>query len=90
MEMLTLVVVLGVDLYLHRRANAKVKDAAAAVSIRPPTLTAVIDDLVRERWVTRHHTPADRRVVHVRLTQRGEVLARRITDRIRDMKSNLI
>ena len=79
----------GVILYLHRHPLAKVKDAAAAVSVRSPTITPVINDLVFKRWVTRHRSPDDRRALYMRLTQRGEILARRIKERIRDVGSKL-
>ena len=36
----------GVMLYLQRHPDAKMKDTAAALDVKPPTLTAVIDDLV--------------------------------------------
>jgi DNA-binding MarR family transcriptional regulator len=79
----------GVILYLYRHPDAKVTDTAAGLSIQPATLTAVIDDLVHKRWVSRYRIHHDRRVVRLRLTQRGELLAGRITGRIRGMKSNL-
>ena len=43
----------GVMLYLHRHPDAKMKDTAAAMGVRSPTLTNVIDALVRKRLVTR-------------------------------------
>ena len=79
----------GVILYLHRHWEAKVTEAAAAVGVEGPTLSVVVRTLVRKRWVTGHRTPDDRRVVRLRLTQRGEVLARRIKDKIRHVRSDL-
>ena len=43
----------GVILFLCRHADAKVTDAAAALGVRLPTLSEVVKDLVRKRWVTK-------------------------------------
>ena len=79
----------GVMLYLHRHPDAKMKDTAAALSVQPPTLTAVIDDLVRSRWVARRRALHDDRVVCLGLSRQGEVVARRIKDHVRDVRSDL-
>ena len=39
----------GVMLYLQRHRDAKMTDAATAVGVQPPTVTRVIQDLVRKR-----------------------------------------
>ena len=80
----------GVMLFLHRQRETTVTDTAAGVGVGGLTLSVVVGTLIRKRWVSSHRTPDDRRVVCVRLTQRGEVLVRRITERIRDVGSNLI
>ena len=79
----------GVILYLQRHVDAKVKEAAAALRVQPPTLTGVIQDLVRKHWVTRRRAPHDDRVVCLRLSRQGEVLARRIKDKTRHVRSDL-
>jgi DNA-binding MarR family transcriptional regulator len=62
----------GVLLFLHRHAEARLTDAAAALRVPPPTLSAVVTDLVRKRWVTKRRSVMDSRVVHLRLSRRGE------------------
>ena len=79
----------GVMLYLQRHPDAKMKDTAAALSIQPPTLTAVIDDLVRKRWVTRRRALHDDRAVCLRLSRQGQVVARKIKNHVRDVQSDL-
>ncbi|MGH7181422.1 MAG: MarR family winged helix-turn-helix transcriptional regulator [Nitrospiraceae bacterium] len=66
----------GMILYLHRHPDAKVMDTAAGVGVAEPNLSAAVLTLIRKRWVTGHRAPDDRRVVRLRLTQQGEVLAR--------------
>ena len=72
----------GVMLYLQRHADAKMKDTASALAIQVPTLTAVIKDLVRERWVTRRRALHDDRAVCLRLSRQGVVVARKIKDHV--------
>ena len=77
----------GVILYLLRHSDAKLKDTAAALDVQPPTLTAVIQDLVRKRWVTNRYSIEDRRAVCLRLSRQGQVMAQRITDHVQHVKS---
>jgi DNA-binding MarR family transcriptional regulator len=72
----------GVILYLHRHGASKLKEAAAAVNVRSPTLSAVINDLVRMRWVTRQRVPNDDRALCLQLSPQGTVLAQRIRSQI--------
>ena len=72
----------GVILYLHRQRKAQMTETAAGVGVEPPTLSVAIRTLIRKRWVTGHRLPDDRRVMCVRLTQRGEMLAGRIKERV--------
>ena len=68
----------GVLLHLHRHTDTNMTRTAAALCIRLPTLTEVIDDLVRKRWVTRRRSTTDTRVVQLRLSPRGNALAVKI------------
>ena len=77
----------GVMLYLKRHPDAKMKDTAAALSVQPPTLTAVIDDLVRKLWMTRRRALHDDRALCLRLSRQGQVLARKITDHVRHVSA---
>jgi DNA-binding MarR family transcriptional regulator len=72
-------------LFLSRHEKAKLKDAAAALRVRPPTLTEVIKDLVRNRWVSKRRSVTDTRVVHLRLSRRGSVIIRQIEQRVRQV-----
>jgi len=79
----------GVVLYLQRYPDAKMKDTAAALGVQPPTLTAVINDLVRKRWVTRQRAPHDDRAVCLRLSRQGQVVTQKIKNHVRDVRSDL-
>jgi DNA-binding MarR family transcriptional regulator len=79
----------GVLLFLRRHAESNVTDAAAAIRVRPATLSEVVKDLVRKRWVTKRRSVTDTRVVHLRLSRRGEVISRKIKDHVRHVRSDL-
>ena len=79
----------GVLLYLQRHMDARVTDAATALRLRLPTLSEVVKDLVRKRWVTKRYSVEDRRAVCLSLSRRGEALAQRIEGQVRDVRSDL-
>jgi DNA-binding MarR family transcriptional regulator len=79
----------GVLLFLRRHAEARVTDAAAALGVRLPTLSAVVKDLVRKRWVTKRRSVTDTRVVHLSLSRRGNALALQIEQRVRYVNATL-
>ena len=57
-----------------------VKDIAHRMSLTSSRLTRIIDGLVRKHYVTRHIDPQDRRIINVRLTRQGEIVARKVTN----------
>ncbi len=79
----------GVILYLHRHPDAKLTDAAAALCVRLPTLSEVVKDLVRKRWVTKRRSVTDSRAVCLSLSRQGEVVAWKIKDHVRHVRSDL-
>ena len=68
----------GVLLFLCRHADAKVTDAVVALRVRLPTLSEVVKDLVRKRWVIKRYSVEDRRAVCLSLSRRGLVMTRKI------------
>jgi DNA-binding MarR family transcriptional regulator len=43
------------------------------------TVTGIVDRMVREGWVSRVRSVRDRRVIHIRLTSKGQDLARLVS-----------
>ncbi len=68
----------GVILLLRRHADARLVDAAAALRLQPPTMVAVVEDLVRKLWVTKRRSVEDRRAVCLRLSRQREAMAQTI------------
>ena len=79
----------GVLLFLLRHPAAMVTDAADALGVRVPTVSEVVNDLVRKRWVSKRRSVVDTRVVHLRLSQRGEALTRQVEQRIHQVNITL-
>lgn len=57
-------------------------ELAQLLRVSGPNITQLIDGLVAEAWVERVVNPADRRVVHARLTQEGKKRAARLVPAI--------
>ena len=79
----------GVILYLQRHMDVKLTDAADALCLRLPTLSAVVKDLVRKRWMTKHRALHDDRALCLRLSRRGEALAQRIEGQVRHVSTQI-
>jgi DNA-binding MarR family transcriptional regulator len=79
----------GVILFLRRHAEVRVTDTATALRLRLPTLSEVVKDLVRKRWVTRRRSVTDTRVVHFSLSQRGRVITRKIEIQVRRVSTGV-
>jgi len=77
----------GVLLYLHRCVDARVNEAASHLQVSPPTMTEVIQDLVRKRWVIKRRSVADGRAFQLRLSRRGEEMTRAIQHQVGQMEA---
>lgn len=64
----------------RRDTEMSVKDIAQRMNLTSSRLTRIIDGLVKKRYVTRHIDPHDRRIINVRLTKQGEIVARKVTN----------
>ena len=64
-------------------------NAATALRVAPPTLSDVVNDLARKRWLTKRRSVTDTHVVHLRLSRLGHTLTRHIERRDRQMEATL-
>ena len=76
-------------LFLRRHAEARVTDAATALGVRLLTLSVMVKVLVRKRWVTKCRSVTVTRVVHLRLSRRGNALDLQIQQRVRQVNATL-
>ena len=54
-----------------------------------PTLSVLVADLVRKRWVTNRRSVKDLRAVCLSLSRRGEALAQKIEGQVRDVSTQI-
>ena len=79
----------GVLLFLRRHAGARATDAATALRLRLPTMSTVVKDLVRKRWVTRLRSVKDDRAVCLSLSRQGQALAQRTDEQVRQVRTQI-
>jgi len=79
----------GVLLFLRRHDEANMTNAASALHVTSPTLSDVVKDLARKRWLTKRRSVTDTRVVHLRLSRLGHALTRHIERRVGQMEATL-
>ena len=66
--------------YLTLNESSLMSDVAEGLSISFPAATKTIDRLVRKELASRMEDPHDRRVVRIRLTERGKKLVEEVYD----------
>ena len=69
---------------LREHAAMRVGALAQHLNVAVPTITGIVDRLVREGLVERHHDPSDRRVVLSVLTDEGQEFMERLAHRSDD------
>ena len=61
--------------HLHEHKRVTVKQLAENMNLTSSRLTRIVDELVKNKYVTRQEQPSDRRMFIISLTQAGEDLA---------------
>lgn len=67
-----------VVLYRDPASPLPANTLAAAIGVRPPTLTGLLTGLLRKKLIRRHHDPADRRMLKISITLAGQEFLRAI------------
>ena len=62
----------GVLFTLHRSDSMSQKELAARLNVTPPSITASIQKMERDGYLTRHPDPKDQRVMRLSLTEKGK------------------
>lgn len=69
--------------------NCIMSDLSKSLGVTMGNMTSMVDRLIREGYVTRDHDPADRRVVKVKLTDKGREIAVKASKRKQAMLLNI-
>lgn len=62
----------GVLFTLHQSDSMSQKELAARLNVTPPSITASIQKMERDGYLTRHPDPKDQRVMRLSLTEKGK------------------
>jgi DNA-binding MarR family transcriptional regulator len=80
----------GVLLFLSDHAKTTLTDTAATLRVSLPTMSEVVKDLVRKRWVTKRRSVTESRAVQLELSRQGHMLARHIDQRVCQVEATLM
>ncbi len=67
---------------IYEKTRTRIGDLSKEMHVSPPTITGVIDRLVRYGYLKRTHDSLDRRVVNVELTDKGKTLVEHLLSEI--------
>ncbi len=67
-------------LTLHHKKESIMSDLVQRMHMSPPTATGIIDRLVKQCYVERFRSEEDRRIVKVRLTEKGQKLLEEVRE----------
>lgn len=71
--------------FLHREGESKMTALARFMQVTTAAMTGIVDRLVKYGYVERVYEPQDRRIIKVRLTNRGSGLLKKINQQRRQM-----
>jgi len=70
---------------LEREKEAKMSDLARYLHVSTAAVTGVMDRLVRDSYAVRSEDPDDRRIVNIKLTQKGTTLIRNMNEKRKEI-----
>ena len=71
--------------HLDKHGESKMNELAKVVDATTAAATGIVDRIVRYGYIVRAYDPKDRRVINIRLTQKGSDLVKRIGRQRRDV-----
>jgi DNA-binding MarR family transcriptional regulator len=75
--------------HLDKHGESKMNELAKFMDVTTAAATGIVDRLVRYGYIVRAYDPKDRRVINVRLTQKGSDLVKRIGRQRREVTSEV-
>lgn len=70
--------------------GVKISDISKRLSVTSPTVTQMINHLMAASYVERYNDPGDKRITLLRLTDKGEAVAKKASERFTAMFTGLI
>ncbi|MDO8536459.1 MAG: MarR family transcriptional regulator [Candidatus Omnitrophota bacterium] len=75
--------------HLDKQRESKMNELAKFMEVTTAAATGIVDRLVRYGYIARVYDPKDRRVINVRLTQKGSDLVKKIGRQRREVTSEV-
>ena len=76
--------------FIANEGIANFRKLAAALNVTPSNVTGIIDRLVEQELVSRTENPADRRMLMLQLTEKGETLIANLRERRVSQMSSIL
>jgi MarR family transcriptional regulator, organic hydroperoxide resistance regulator len=76
--------------FISNEGEANFRKLAAALKVTPSNVTGIIDRLVEQELVTRTENPEDRRMLMLKLTEKGETLIANLRERRVSQMSSIL
>lgn len=71
--------------HLYKQGESQMNELANVMEVTTAAVTGIVDRLVTSGYVMRLYNPKDRRVINIRLTQKGSDLVKRISRQRREV-----
>ncbi|MCM8762778.1 MAG: MarR family transcriptional regulator [Candidatus Omnitrophica bacterium] len=71
--------------FLYQRNDARMSDLAKFMRVTTAAMTGIVDRLVRDNYAIRVYDPKDRRIIKIKLTDKGNTLVKKINEQRRKM-----
>jgi Transcriptional regulators len=77
-------------IFINENRNCQLTDFAQAFSITLPTANSLVEKLVNLKLITKTHDKDDQRLIRLKVTKKGGVLIKKMTQEKEQCFSNLI
>jgi len=74
---------------LNRSGGSRMSDLAHTLNVTTAAITGIVDRLVRGGYIVRTSDPKDRRIVKVKLTTKGMMIAQKSIDHRKNMMKDI-
>jgi len=71
--------------FLYREGDSKMGYLARFMNVSTAAMTGIVERMVKEGYLRRIYDADDRRIIKVKLTERGHIMARKVNQQRRDM-----
>lgn len=80
----------NVLLEIIKTGSLTMNELSDKMNLNTSTMTRILDNLVRDKYIARDRDESDRRIVVVRLTESGNEMAQKLTDSVNEYYRKII